>query len=59
MPCGPPTKPKLAGVETQPVISARGEARLEVDPEIAVVSVTIEARHADRAWRPRPAVSAP
>ena len=33
---------------TQPVISVRGEARLEVEPEIAVVSVTIEARDRDR-----------
>ncbi len=32
----------------QPSISVRGEATLEVDPEIAVVSVTIMARDADR-----------
>ena len=32
----------------QPSISVRGEATLEVDPEIAVVSVTLMARDADR-----------
>jgi uncharacterized protein len=32
----------------QPVISVRGEATLEVDPEIAVVGVTIQARDRDR-----------
>lgn len=32
----------------QPVISVRGEASLEVEPEIAVVNVTIEARDRDR-----------
>jgi uncharacterized protein len=32
----------------QPSISVRGEAVLEVDPEIAVVSVTVMARDADR-----------
>jgi uncharacterized protein YggE len=35
-------------MDTQPVISVRGEARLEVEPEIAVVSATIEARDRDR-----------
>lgn len=33
---------------TQPSISVRGEATLEVDPEIAVVSVVVLARDADR-----------
>ena len=33
---------------SQPSISVRGEATLEVDPEIAVVSVAIMARDADR-----------
>jgi uncharacterized protein len=32
----------------QPVISVRGEATLEVEPEIAVVSVTVQARDRDR-----------
>ena len=32
----------------QPVISVRGEAFLEVEPEIAIVSVTIQARDRDR-----------
>ena len=32
----------------QPVISVRGEATLEVEPEIAVVGVTIQARDRDR-----------
>ena len=32
----------------QPVISVRGEASLEVEPEIAIVNVTIEARDRDR-----------
>ncbi|HUK69155.1 MAG TPA: SIMPL domain-containing protein [Streptosporangiaceae bacterium] len=32
----------------QPSISVRGEATLEVDPEIAVISVTVMARDADR-----------
>ena len=32
----------------QPVISVRGEASLEVEPEIAVVSVTVQARDRDR-----------
>jgi uncharacterized protein len=32
----------------QPVISVRGEALLEVEPEIAIVNVTIEARDRDR-----------
>ena len=32
----------------QPVISVRGEASLEAEPEIAIVSVTIQARDRDR-----------
>jgi len=32
----------------QPVISVKGEALLEVEPEIAIVNVTIEARDRDR-----------
>jgi uncharacterized protein YggE len=32
----------------QPVISVRGEASLEVEPEIAIINVTIEARDRDR-----------
>jgi uncharacterized protein YggE len=32
----------------QPVISVRGEATLEVEPEIAVVGVTVQARDRDR-----------
>jgi uncharacterized protein len=35
-------------VNEQPVISVRGEALLEVEPEIAIVNVTIEARDRDR-----------
>lgn len=34
--------------ERLPVISVRGEAYLEVDPEIAVVSITVQARDRDR-----------
>ena len=34
--------------DQQPVISVRGEAWLEADPEIAVVSVRVEARDRDR-----------
>ena len=34
--------------DRQPVISVRGEAQLEADPEIAVVSVTVQARDRDR-----------
>jgi uncharacterized protein YggE len=34
--------------DQQPVISVRGEAYLEVDPEIAVVSITVQARDRDR-----------
>src|SRR5215469_8764093 len=32
----------------QPVISVRGEAYMEAEPEIAVISVTVEARDRDR-----------
>ena len=32
----------------QPVISVRGEAMLEVEPEVAIMNVTIEARDRDR-----------
>ncbi len=32
----------------QPVISVRGEARMEAEPEIAVISVTVQARDRDR-----------
>ena len=32
----------------QPVISVRGEALLEVEPEVAIMNVTIEARDRDR-----------
>ena len=32
----------------QPVISVRGEASMEVEPEVAIVNVTIEARDRDR-----------
>ena len=35
-------------MDGQPVISVRGEASLEVEPEIAIVTVTIEARDRDR-----------
>jgi len=34
--------------DRQPVISVRGEAQLEVEPEIAVVSITVQARDRDR-----------
>jgi uncharacterized protein YggE len=34
--------------ERQPVISVRGEARLEAEPEIAVVDVRVQARDRDR-----------
>jgi uncharacterized protein len=37
-----------ATVNGQPVISVRGEASLEVEPEIAIVNVTIQARDRDR-----------
>jgi uncharacterized protein YggE len=37
-----------AAMERQPVISVRGEAWLEVDPEIAVVTVSAAARDRDR-----------
>ena len=36
-------------MEPQPVISVRGQARVEADPEIAVIAVTVQAR--DRAQR--------
>ena len=32
----------------QPIISVRGESHLEADPEIAVISVTVQARDRDR-----------
>ena len=32
----------------EPVISVRGEANLEVEPEIAIVWVSVHARDADR-----------
>lgn len=35
-------------MSSQPVISVRGEAVLEVEPEIAVVNVAVEARDKDR-----------
>jgi uncharacterized protein YggE len=35
-------------VNREPVISVRGEALLEVEPEIAIVNVTIQARDRDR-----------
>jgi uncharacterized protein len=35
-------------VAQQPVISVRGEAHLEADPEIAAISVTVQARDRDR-----------
>jgi uncharacterized protein YggE len=35
-------------VSSQPLISVKGEATLEVDPEIAVVNVTVMARDKDR-----------
>jgi uncharacterized protein len=35
-------------VNGQPVISVRGEASLEVEPEVAIMTVTIEARDRDR-----------
>src|SRR5271166_5704304 len=37
-----------AAMNGQPVISVRGEALLEVEPEVAIVTVTIEARDRDR-----------
>src|SRR5208282_6532013 len=37
-----------AAMDGQPVISVRGEASLEVEPEIAIMTVTIEARDRDR-----------
>jgi uncharacterized protein len=33
---------------SEPVISVRGEAMLEVEPEIAFISVTVQARDKDR-----------
>jgi len=38
----------ISVTDRQPVISVRGEAQLEVEPEIAVVSVTVQARDRDR-----------
>lgn len=35
-------------MDSEPVISVRGEARLEVEPEIALVSVTVMAQDKDR-----------
>jgi len=35
-------------MDGQPVISVRGEALLEAEPEVAIVNVTIEARDRDR-----------
>jgi uncharacterized protein len=35
-------------MNTQPVISVRGEAIIEVEPEIATISVTVQARDRDR-----------
>jgi hypothetical protein len=35
-------------MESQPVISVRGEARLEVEPEIALLGVTVMAQDKDR-----------
>ena len=35
-------------MDSKPVISVRGEARLEVEPEVAVVSVTVMAQDKDR-----------
>jgi len=35
-------------VAQQPIISVRGESHLEADPEIAVISVTVQARDRDR-----------
>ncbi|MGO9187418.1 MAG: SIMPL domain-containing protein [Streptosporangiaceae bacterium] len=35
-------------MDGQPVISVRGEALLEVEPEVAIMTVTIEARDRDR-----------
>lgn len=35
-------------MQDQPVISVRGEATLEVEPEVAMVSVAVEARHSQR-----------
>jgi uncharacterized protein len=35
-------------MNTQPVISVRGEAIMEVEPEIATISVTVQARDRDR-----------
>ena len=35
-------------MDGQPVISVRGEASLEVEPEIAIMNITIEARDRDR-----------
>lgn len=37
-----------AAMAQQPVISVRGEASMEADPEIAVISVTVQARDRDR-----------
>ncbi len=35
-------------MNSQPVISVRGEARLEVEPEIALLGVTVMAQDKDR-----------
>ena len=35
-------------MSSEPLISVKGEATIEVDPEIAVVNVTVMARHRDR-----------
>jgi uncharacterized protein len=39
---------KRQSMDTKPVISVRGEARLEVGPEVALVSVTVMAQDKDR-----------
>ena len=41
-----------AAMAQQPVISVRGEAHMDAEPEIATLSVTVQARDPDRSRKP-------
>ncbi|MER6129272.1 SIMPL domain-containing protein [Streptomyces sp. NPDC001795] len=47
-PADPPAAPVPYGTPDAPRIAVRGEAHLEVDPEIARIGITVRARGADR-----------
>ncbi|MET7765030.1 SIMPL domain-containing protein [Streptomyces sp. NPDC005336] len=47
-PSQPPAAPVPYGTPDTPRVAVRGEARLEVDPEIARLGITVSARGADR-----------